>query len=478
MQDINQTIDLLNTALESINTTLQNINTTLQNINTTSITQLNKLIDVCSLNLSQHTPVPSSLLVNLKQTLLHPPIGLDFDSILELLQKIISITDFDTITNIYSLSDLQSALDSNIPQLAISTLHIINSSPSPLCYPHVLQLYFNVSTQISIVSQIEIFFSNNPIFKSYLLTQTESHICLQSARSSNDPIIFARALTLLQSLFTSFNTTNSFNLDKKIFFFSSNDLFKLLQSDILCFINLTNYHTSLLDSILTSTSHWSLPDFQPIFNAYGSIYKDIDTYPDIQSFAKTHIFKLFAKISYLNDSSIYHALDTSYLKISPICPDIVDFLSFTNPNYLFIHHNSLCTRFSIFKPSNIPILRNLITLPQTFQLITPNINSLLQLPYLEQMVLLQKMSQYHHCIVFLINNCPSIISNLLNTNKSNIIESETVELRNEVLENFLHFDKSILDVWFEPLKKEYNSTPTYTPQIALIKKKKKFNNTI
>lgn len=70
---------------------------------------------------------------------------------------------------------------------------------------------------------------------------------------------------------------------------------------------------------------------------------------------------------------------------------------------------------------------------------------------MEQMVLLQRVSQYPHSAEYLLNDLPKVMSNLISNGNGEVIESETVALRRETIENLLKYDQS---VWHIPLMDE------------------------
>ena len=67
------------------------------------------------------------------------------------------------------------------------------------------------------------------------------------------------------------------------------------------------------------------------------------------------------------------------------------------------------------------------------------------MPYMEQMVLLQRVSQYPHSAEYLLNDLPKVMSNLISNGNGEVIESETVALRRETIENLLKYDQLLAE---------------------------------
>lgn len=215
----------------------------------------------------------------------------------------------------------------------------------------------------------------------------------------------------------------------------------------------------LLDTIdITKRSHlWASEHVVPLLTSFGEIYANLSSYDDVRVHSLSFVFKLFRAVSYLDDESVFKSLDENYLKLSIDNCHYKEFLSFINPSYLAKYHKNLVKYLSVVKPSNLTAIRNLIADENCFNLIKEDIttHSMLSMPYMEQMVLLEKLSQYPYSVNFMIHCLPMIMSNLIENPNGEVIETETVELRRTTVENLLKFSEEDLNVWYIPLKKLY-----------------------
>ena len=188
----------------------------------------------------------------------------------------------------------------------------------------------------------------------------------------------------------------------------------------------------------------------------GSIFDRKDKYHDLMSFCKITLFKFFQKVSFLSpsidpDMHTFKELDEQYLHVSIESEFVDDYLSFINPEYLFRFHRSLVENYIILTASQLPIFRNLISNKDTFELINNELNSdsILALPYLKQMVLLQKMAKYDYSTNYLIYQLPKVMTNSIDNNDNHIKEPETVPLRSEIINTLLRLPPKYINVWYK-----------------------------
>lgn len=431
---------------------------------------VNAEVERCNLNLSTLTNLkenPKRLLANIKRLLLTDSSDsiLDFELLLELLNNLISICSFEDVLATFSIEDLKISLNSNVSPLIKAACKVVSKSyPKGLfanseIFDILLNLYFDKNLEISIINSIERAISelsSDELVRRRILVN--NFPLLIAIKKKFEPTLMARLLEIL-NIECGFMEHNEFN--EKLFIIRPEEILKSLDLDIVMFIHILVYYTRLLDETriveITKDSHeWMLRYALPIIPTFGRIFAENEDHSDVKYFARSYIFKLFRTISYLDDDNVFRSLDNEYIHISAGNENVKDFLSFVNPAYLFKYYPALITEYSVVTPSKLSIVRNVISDKPCFDLIKAEINaeSVLSMPYMEQMVLLQRFSQIAHCVHYLIQFLPKVMSNLINNENGDIIESETVALRRETIENLLKFDKHDLNVWYLPLKNE------------------------
>ena len=320
----------------------------------------------------------------------------------------------------------------------------------------LLDLYFDSSYDISVINSIEHSISNlssDELVRRRILINNLPPLMV--VRKKFEPTSMARLLEILNLLGRNMEHSEFI---EKLFVVRGDELIKSLDIDVVLFIHIVVYYTNLLNEVDVievggHTHEWLLRYIQPIVPALGDIYAQNDKYPDVKYFARSYLFKFFQKLSYLDDESLFRFLDENYIHISPETRYLTDFLSFVNPSYLSRYYSTLLTRFATVTPSKLGVIRNLVAHQQSFALIKSHItaDAILAMPYMEQMVLLQRVSQYPHSAEYLLNDLPKVMSNLISNGNGEVIESETVALRRETIENLLKYDQS---VWHIPLMDE------------------------
>lgn len=278
---------------------------------------------------------------------------------------------------------------------------------------------------------------------------------LMTARYDNDVLIATRLLELLKITYE-FIDVSEFNED--LYLVDGKEIIQSISINIFLFINVCTYYSGLLETtksltLSTLTNQWRLKHLQKVFPVFGEIFQNINRYSDVEQYGLSYLFTVLKQISFLHDKLYFHELDKSYIKISESNEYIFDLLSFLDPEYLYEYHPEIIKTKGYFTTSEITILRNLMGNEKCFELLKKNMiaEDFLSMPYLEQMVVLQKMSQYKHSASFLLMHLPKVMSNLISKDQSEITEPETAELRLEVIENLLSCGVDELHVWYEPL---------------------------
>ncbi|CCE66108.1 hypothetical protein TPHA_0O01410 [Tetrapisispora phaffii CBS 4417] len=461
------------TEASETNTVVNIINETYIALETNPLpTNINSLLEKCLTNIRYLSSSPVNLdplLRSIKALLLDKEeyLFLDDQLMIEVMDHILKIAPFDLVLNVFTMKDIESALISNNTSLIKSALKVIElSSPksifasSPL-FDLVLKLYFYEETDLDIINKIENLFrslSSDELVANKILVNNKP--VLLSIKKGAALINYSRMLELLSIFVVHINQAT---FDEELFIITPEEIASLVDKDILFFIQIINYYSKLLDDLLIDdftreSKDWIYQYLEPIFNVLGQYYKKRDEYVEIKLFTLSYLFQIFRKVSYWNYENCFNLLDKHYLELNYQNEHIIDFLSFVNPKYLYEYHSEIIKEYADIKPSRLSILRNLVSNEKSFNLIKDNFTAedILKMPYMEQMVLLERMSQYKYCVKYILHTMPTILGNLVNFNGLHIIETETVELREQTIDNLIHFDVDLLGTWYAPLVDELN----------------------
>lgn len=429
------------------------------------IHEVNRTINTTQLHLSTLIKLkenPKKLLSQIKVILLHSENeNLDYESLLNLVDKIVTKCPYEYILEVFSEEDLVLSLKSNIKNLVKSACKVIaKSCPKNLFVPSqilnlLLDLYFTESTDIAEINEIENVFKNLSVDVLVRREMFKNNIqVLKTYKKGDNTLLFSRLLNLLIILFEHINQ-NEF--EKDLFVISNVDIKNFLKADILFFINIIEYYTTILHICTSDIDKfgWGLKYFLHASTMFSNIYKDKKEFYDVEHFAKTYLFKLFKLISYA-DMELFKKLDDEFLHISMKNEDIIDFLTFMNPKYLITYHTQMLDSNLILKQSFLSVVKNLLTTEESFNYIKAKItsDSICSMQYYEQMILIEKMTCYQYSSDYLLRDLPKVMSNLL-YNKNSIIETSTATLRRRAFENLLFSSPQSLDVWSSALKNEY-----------------------
>lgn len=429
--------------------------------------RVNTQLDRCLLNLSSIESLkvaPKRLLANIKRLLIasSSESNLDYDLLLELLSKLIEISSFEDVLAIFSIEDLATSLESGIPALIQAANQVISRSyPKGLfansrLFDILLDLYFDPTQEISVINSIEksiTSLSSDELIRRRIMVNNFPK--LMAIRRKFEPTSMARLLEILGTLSVHMDHTE---FSEKLFVIQPSEILQSIEIDVVIFIHIVVYYTQLLRDVDTirlgkPSQKWLLKYVAIVVPTFGQIYSDLENYPDVKYFGLTYLFKFFRCLSYLEDNSLFRELDETYIHMATISTHLTEFLSFVNPAYLFQHHPSLIVRSANLTPSKLGIIRNLIADPGCFVMLKDHLtaDSILAMPYMEQMVLLQGFSQHSHCSEYLLNELPKVMSNLISHDYGDIREPETVALRRETIENLLKYGGS---EWTSSLKDE------------------------
>ncbi|AET40684.1 Hsm3p Ecym_6304 [Eremothecium cymbalariae DBVPG len=437
--------------------------------NNTSIVKLNSLIDTVQLNLAIIANLeidPKQLMSAIKYVLSSSEkTGLDYTSLIALLDTLLRLSNFEDVLQVFSVDDIMRALQSNITPLIQCACKILTVSyPKDLfsttnIVDVLLKLYFKEDTVV--ISGIEVVFQSlcvNQLIRRRILEN--NYPLIKSMRETSDVIMFSRLLELFNILIQHIERSEFL---EDLFILNREEIKKSLRKDIFLFINVTKYYQSLLrvstqDSKDHTAKAWALNSILPVLPVFGYIYLNKNRYVDVHSFAMAYLFQLFRAISYLEGIDILRELDIQYLHISMENDDISHFLATLNPSYFLKYHVELLQSHIFIKPSMLQVVKNIISCKETFEVIKPAItsDSILAMPYTEQMILLKRLSEYPYSAEYLIQELPKVITNLITNENGPVRDPETVELRKRVFENLLNKNAAILNVWYEPILDEYS----------------------
>lgn len=445
--------------------------------------EVNSLLHKATLNLSTLTLLdqdPYPLLLNIKKVLVeNKNPAIDFELLVQLLDALISVSSFEDVLKAFEIEDLVYALTSSFGPLIKSACKVISKSypaglfaTSPV-FDILLNSYFRLETDIDQLNAIENVFqnlANDELVRRKIMKDNLS--LLMDIRKKYNPVQLSRLFELLLTLFQYMNHTE---FEKDLFMLSKDEIMNFITIDIILFINAAKYYSSLLDIVGTvrfkeSCQAWALHYILPVIPVFGEIYNDLEKFIDVRYFGKTYLFQIFRKVSYIEDLSFFRELDYKYIHISLNNSDIMDFLAFVNPTYLLENHSKILEDKVMVTPSFLGVLRNLVSDEGCFNLLKDKFSSesILQMPYFEQMVLLEKMTLFSHTTHFLLWESPRVMSNLIGNEDGHVIETESVKMRRKVFENLLRFTPQELNVWNQPLRDEYanivNGGHNATPQ--------------
>lgn len=437
---------------------------------------INELLEKCSLVLLGYSTAPldfTNLLVGLKAVIENESQKfetiIDWETLFELLNRLISLSDFEILIKVYSIDDFGKALRSQSDLLKQIAAKIIGKShpkdilASSTILDELLRAFFDPNVDTRVVNEIEntlrVLCSTEMVRKRIL--NDNFGLLLEIRQNLADTKLVSR-LSVIMTMLCEYITPNEFR--ESLFVFKPEEVLQSIGKDIMLFITILIYYKDVLKIIIdsqrssASSSKYLIKYYQETFVAFGTIYRDIDKYSEVQDTGLPYLFSLLKEISYLDDSAYFRQLDDCHLKIGSDknAEYAIDFFSFVNPQYLMDYHMNLLDNMIVIEPTYLAVLRNIIGNRMCFEKFSDHFGSsdILGMPYLEQMALLEKMSQYDYSTKFLITNLPKVMGSLVYHGKEVITEPETVALRSEVLSNLLNFNSELLDVWYLPIKKE------------------------
>ncbi|EHN03545.1 Hsm3p [Saccharomyces cerevisiae x Saccharomyces kudriavzevii VIN7] len=433
--------------------------------------EINALLRKCSLNLVTVATLPDMDIKPLLATIKHLLTSnisydtLNYDYLLDIVDKLVPMVAFDDVLEIYGVDDLIEALNSGIDPLTVAACKVIEH-----CQPKGL---FATSNIIDIL--LDILFDekvgNDKVTESIekALEKLSSDELirrrlfdnnlpfLMNVKSRMETISFVR---LIDFLAVEFPFINGPEFKAALFCFTKDEVLKSVD-DILVFVELVNYFTKLLVDIRNQDKYWALKNVKKTLPVFAQLFEDKENYPDIRTFSKNRLLQLFAEISRIDEDefSLFKAIDKDFLKIGSETRLVNEWLQLIDPHYLIRNHKALVKDYFHISGYSMEILRNLAADEECFNAIKDKFDSeiILKLPYLEQMQLVETLTRFGYTSKFLLSELPKVMAGLIGEGSADaIVDLETTHYRNSALRNLLDIGEKNLSVWYEPLVREYS----------------------
>lgn len=439
-----------------------NLNSKLANAHTTSQQEIEELIQKLIINVqtidyyaSSSNAVVKQLLANIKKLILNGnqlgSYSFSDAEIFDLLAGLIKVCDFETVvSNVFSQQDVLDALQSNIVLLMrIACNVLVNSNGTYVdaaIYTELCTAYFSDDADIGVLTEIEkTYLALKHVFAPKMLEETFPEIKSTPGVLKRDTL-FSR----LVALFEIFFDCASASLNPALFF--NLPLHELYCGHIINFMQYSKFVSNVLTSI-----RYSFPYNQTLFETtkdlllqYGELYSKMDDeYLLVKNFAETELYKIFEQISFI-DKNFMKVLDSMYIHLSKTSTNDLRFYAFLNPEYLLENHKQDIQECLELTPKYLALVRNLISTEASFDFfLKDRLLEKTQMPYLEQLVLTEKLTQYEYSSRFLLEHCARLSSNLIDNKE--ITDLEAKELKQQCLSNLLRYSDDVLTIWKVPL---------------------------
>ncbi|CAD6600763.1 HN1_G0016770.mRNA.1.CDS.1 [Saccharomyces cerevisiae] len=432
---------------------------------------INTLLRKCSLNLVTVVSLPDMdvkpLLATIKRFLTSNVSydSLNYDYLLDVVDKLVHMADFDDVLEVYSAEDLVKALRSEIDPLKVAACRVIeNSQPKGLFATSniidiLLDILFDEKVEndklITAIEKALERLSTDELIRRRLFDNNLPY--LVSVKGRMETVSFVR---LIDFLTIEFQFISGPEFKDIIFCFTKEEILKSVE-DILVFIELVNYYTKFLLEIRNQDKYWALRHVKKILPVFAQLFEDTKNYPDVRAFSTNCLLQLFAEVSRIEEDeySLFKTMDKDSLKIGSEAKLITEWLELINPQYLVKYHKDVVENYFHVSGYSIGMLRNLSADEECFNAIRNKFSAeiVLKLPYLEQMQVVETLTRYEYTSKFLLNEMPKVMGSLIGDGSAGaIIDLETVHYRNSALRNLLDKDEEKLSVWYEPLLREYS----------------------
>lgn len=427
-----------------------------------------KLIERCNLALISFTGTPTAVMddtIKLMKSILasNESYNIDYDQLMDLMSQMVIKYPFDRILELFTVEELALALNSPIERLNIMACVVVEySEPSGLfasttLIDILLQKYLDEDSSVNLVNSIEKVWKKTAQDELIRRRILENNYNFLSEVKNNEPnsLVFTRLLELLKICFTYLKSTEFRN---SLFLISKKMIMDAVKDNILVFISICEYFTSIFSIVQDQKSQnpskiICVRNCENTIMLFGDLFQNRSEFPDIEQFALSYLFKMFKILSYFDDLIVFEKLDNGYIHIEDGNEYLTDFLSFISPQYLYKKHLNIIKSKGHVRPSEISIIRNLCMSSDCFDIIKKNITAedILAMPYLEQMILLEKMSQYDYSVKFLAQHLPKVMGSLISKDVKELLDRETFDFRLQVINNLIEWDVEQLHIWYEPL---------------------------
>ncbi|CAI4037502.1 hypothetical protein SMKI_02G3790 [Saccharomyces mikatae IFO 1815] len=431
---------------------------------------INALLRKCSLNLVTIASLPDMnvkpLLATIKRLLTSNNTydSLNYDYLLDIVDKLVPMTDFDDVLEVYSVEDLMKALQSGIAPLRVAACKVIeNSQPKGLfATSNIIDLLLDIlfdekvdndKVTASIERTLERL-STDELIRRRLFDNNLRYLI--NVKSRMQTVSFVR---LIDFLAIELPLISGPEFKEALFCFTKHEVLKSVD-DILAFIELVNYYAKFLLAIRNQGKYWALKYIEKTLRVFAQLFEDTENYPDVRDFSTNRLLQLFAEVSRIEEDeySLFRSIDKDFLKIGSETKLVNEWLELINPHYLIKYHKDLVNNSFHVSGYSIEISRNLVADQECFIAIKNKFNSevILKLPYLEQMQVVETLTRFTYSSEFLLNELPKVMGSLVGGSAGAIVDLETIHYRNCALKNLLDKGEKNLSIWYEPLVREYS----------------------
>lgn len=205
------------------------------------------------------------------------------------------------------------------------------------------------------------------------------------------------------------------------------------------------------------------PELSEILSEIVKILTDSKDFSIIESYSKSYIFQILSKISTLDGKLLITLFNENgiNLKNDSDYKYMLEFYSFLDPSFIIKFYKQELKKcfsihnFSINIYNHIPVLRNICSNEELWQFIAePVLPICKSLPMLEKLVLLEKFTQYEHCLKTLLKQETWLFLPL----SIEISDEELILLKENSLNNLLikngDFVRETDPVFYKKLKAE------------------------
>ena len=275
---------------------------------------INALLRKCSLNLVTIASLPDMnvkpLLATIKRLLTSNNTydSLNYDYLLDIVDKLVPMTDFDDVLEVYSVEDLMKALQSGIAPLRVAACKVIeNSQPKGLfATSNIIDLLLDIlfdekvdndKVTASIERTLERL-STDELIRRRLFDNNLRYLI--NVKSRMQTVSFVR---LIDFLAIELPLISGPEFKEALFCFTKHEVLKSVD-DILAFIELVNYYAKFLLAIRNQGKYWALKYIEKTLRVFAQLFEDTENYPDVRDFSTNRLLQLFAEVSRIEEDEL------------------------------------------------------------------------------------------------------------------------------------------------------------------------------